>query len=97
MARDWDPDEALESLKMERQLAPDESEEQIAKKLFRENLVTATQAICHLAVYGMNEKLRFDAAKYVVERNLGPAGYDGGVKDPIEDLIADIIKFERTN
>lgn len=78
---------------MERQFGGEgETEESIAKRLFRENLIQATQAICHLAVYGLNEKLRFDAAKYVVERNLGPAGYDGGVRDPIEDLIAEIVK-----
>jgi hypothetical protein len=93
MMKDWDPDEALASLKMERQVTS-ESEEVIARRIFRENLVQATQAICHLATYGLNEKIRLDAAKYVVERGLGRLGEDAGNEDPFETLLAECVRFD---
>lgn len=90
--KNWDPDEALDFLKMEREVMSDGTIEDTARRLFRENLVPATQAICHLAIYGLNEKLRLEAAKYVVERVMGRDEMVTG--DPLEKLIGDIVRYE---
>lgn len=53
----------------------------LAKRLFKENAAAAAQSIIKTAIHGSTEKVRFDAAKYVLERALGPvsaAGKDEG-------------------
>jgi hypothetical protein len=65
-----------------------------ATRVFQDHLVLATQSICHMALYGENERLRLDAAKYVVDRNLGRIGEANPLtrgKDPLEELLAGII------
>jgi hypothetical protein len=43
----------------------------MAREMFREALIPAVKSIVDLATFDSNSKLRFEAAKYVVERNLG--------------------------
>lgn len=69
----WDPIEALKNLTMEKALGQNESPQNLAKRLFEENLPVSVMAICHLATYSETEAIRFNAAKYVVERTMGPA------------------------
>jgi hypothetical protein len=45
----------------------------VARQLFQENAAAAAQSIIKTAIHGSTEKVRFDAAKYVLERALGPA------------------------
>lgn len=74
MADSWDPLEALKNLTMEKALANNnETPQTMAKRLFEENLPMSVMAICHLATHCENENTRFTAAKYVVERTMGPA------------------------
>lgn len=70
---DWDPIEALKSLVAERALSNDETPVEQAKRLFGENLPLAVLAICHMATYSPIEAIRFNAAKYVVDRTMGPS------------------------
>lgn len=44
----------------------------LAKRLFAENAAAAAQSIIKTAIHGSTEKVRFDAAKYVLDRALGP-------------------------
>jgi hypothetical protein len=44
----------------------------LAKRLFDENAAAAAQSIIKTAIHGTTEKVRFDAAKYVLDRALGP-------------------------
>lgn len=69
----WDPIQALKNLTMEHALESVVSPEDMAKRLFKENLPLAVMAICHLATYSDTEMMRFQAAKFVVERTMGPA------------------------
>lgn len=67
---EWDPDARLESLAQELDLH-DGDQKVTAEAIFKENLALAAQSISHIALYSLNDKTRLDAAKYVVERNLG--------------------------
>jgi hypothetical protein len=72
-ADEWDAKRALENLKMEKALDAHDTPQVTAKRLFEESLPVATMAICHLAMHSMTEVIRFNAAKYIVERTMGPA------------------------
>lgn len=72
-AGDWDATRALTNLRMERALDSTDTPQITAKRLFEESLPIATMAICHLAVHSSTEMIRFNAAKYIVERTMGPA------------------------
>lgn len=69
----WDPIQALKNLTMEKALDSTDTPEMVARRLFKENLPVAVMAICHLATYSDTEVVRFNAAKFVVERTMGPA------------------------
>jgi hypothetical protein len=70
---EWNPFTALQNLTMERALDSTETPQTIAKRLFEEHLPVSVMAICHLATYSETEVIRFNAAKYVVERTMGPS------------------------
>lgn len=57
-----------------------------AKRLFEENAVDAAMAIVHVCKHGSTDRIRFDAAKYITERALGPiekTGPAGGIDDTL--------------
>lgn len=67
----------------------------LAKRLFKENAAAAAQSIIKTAVHGSTEKVRFDAAKYVLERALGPAALafkdnEDGELDPLEAAVQEL-------
>lgn len=78
----------IDGLVLERELLG-ESEQSHAKRIFKEHLVPAAFSIAHIACFSTNEKLRLDAAKYVVERNLGRIQDDPPKQDddPYEKLL----------
>lgn len=90
---EWNVEDALRSLEIERTVHGDLTSEQIAKNIFDENLVPAALAIVHLAQHSPNEKMRMDAAKYVLERIMGRIGDPPreSAENPLEKLLADIV------
>lgn len=70
---DWSPIDALKRLTMERAMDSTGTPQQTAKRLLEENLPLSVMSICHIAVYGESEVMRYNAAKFVVERTMGPA------------------------
>jgi hypothetical protein len=72
-ADEWDARKALQNLRMESALDAHGTPQTTARRLFEEALPVATMAITHLAQYSMTEVIRFNAAKYIVERTMGPA------------------------
>ena len=90
----WVADEALASLVSERQVHPEETEEQLTRRLFRENSANAALGIIHIAVHGANERTRLDASKYVIERVLGKVGDDAfqAEKSPLESLMEGVLQ-----
>lgn len=90
---EWDPKAALESLVDEKSHF-DESDEQLAKRLFKEASPRAALSIIHMAAHSQNERIRLDASKYITERVLGPASSpasEGESDTPLEDLLGDIV------
>lgn len=67
----------------------------LAKRLFEENAAAAAQSIIKTAIHGSTEKVRFDAAKYVLERALGPVNLafkDTGDEDaPLEAAMKQLM------
>jgi hypothetical protein len=72
----WDPDpEDIKALALERSVRPSESNPETAQRLFEESAPMAATEIIRLATNRQaNERVRLDAAKYVVERALGKLG-----------------------
>ena len=79
-----------EELLQEIVFGPSASEVDAARKIFREGLVPATQSIVHLAAFSKNDRIRLDASKYVVERNLGKVAEKLAMGDVWEKLFSDI-------
>ena len=75
---DSDPVSVEEAYKAVFGYEPSESPEALAKELFKENLLAATNSIVQLAGFGQNERIRFDAAKYIHESFFGKPGAPGG-------------------
>ena len=71
--KEWDAEQALANLRLEHAFEGLDDPHKVAERLFKENLSLAVMAICHLASYSSNEVMRFNAAKYVVDRSMGPA------------------------
>lgn len=88
---EWDSDEQLDFLKMERQVNPTEqlTDEGLTKKLLSEAAPLAAQRIIHIATHGSNENTSLRAAQYVVDTLL--AGDSGGAKSKIEELLGDVV------
>lgn len=61
---------------LERDLYPNEDEEAMARRLFRQALPSAVMQVITIARTGDNERVRLQAATYVVERVLGKPGED---------------------
>lgn len=84
--REWVPDKALEALNMEQGMS-EETPEELARRLLREGLPLAVSSLVHLSAHSTNERTRLDAAKSVIERNLGKPGDQAPGKDPLEKMF----------
>jgi|SRR5688572_3809853 len=96
MPKGWDPDGAMRSLLEERNaFATDEATQ--ARQLMRQALPVAVAGVVQLALYGETEKMRFDAQKYLIDRNLGGVTKEGDIAgsslDPIEALQAKCVAY----
>ena len=87
---DWPGDETdFDGLTMERSVHPDETSGERAQRLFAENADMAAMSIIQLAMASKNERVRFSAATYVVDRALGRApNAPNDSKAPWEKLLA---------
>jgi hypothetical protein len=64
-----------------------------ANDIFRTWAPAAAHTICELATVCPDPKLRFEAAKYVTERNLGKVSASSVDEDmPIEQLMRELTK-----
>ena len=88
-------DDVLAALNMERQMNPGETEKELARRLMKENLPQVTMNVINTALHGSNDRIRFDASKYIMERVLGKIGDDTyeTSKSPLEELFDDVTAF----
>lgn len=84
-------DAKLSALAEERSMTQDSIQTQ-GEELFKQHLIQSVLGICNLSMHATNEKLRFDAQKYVVERVIGRLGdvQEMGEDDPLEKLARSI-------
>lgn len=91
-------DEQIEALRTERTTiyasddGTEESHEAQARRIFRENAGVAATTLVNLAIHGVSERTRLDAAKYVTERVLGKIGDENGADDPLRSFMEDLAK-----
>lgn len=88
-AKPWDPDNALEGLKLERSVSDYDPNDpmqvaQAVATIFRETAVVAAAGICHTAVHETNARVRLDAAKYVIDEARKLEGSEG---DPLMQFL----------
>lgn len=65
-----------------------------SERILRQSLGGAILAISKLARASKNDKIKLDAAKYIIDRNLGPLAQVnpvGGKKNPLEELLGDVV------
>jgi hypothetical protein len=93
--RSWVSDDELEALALERSVHSAETNMQLANRIFDEFSPHAAKAIISLARSAGSERIRLDAAKYVVDRvcgRIGEAKVSDAKDDPVANLYADITR-----
>lgn len=89
----WQPSDIEGILITERTINPQESNEEMARRLINEGVTTAVLGVLHIARHSQNERVRLDAQKYIVERALGRVGDDAFVENPMNKFIKDVTQF----
>ncbi len=99
--REWIPDEALESMVMERSVHRNETNKKTATRLVEENAPLVAQSMIHLAIYSQSERIRLDAGKYLLDRTLGRIGEapvaeeSSPIRELIESVMSDIDRINK--
>lgn len=90
---EWIPDEALQGIEMDRTIHADETNIDAAKRILDESLPGAVASVTHLALNSQNEKIRLDASKYIIERNMGTLNnpVSTGKGDPWTELLNNVL------
>lgn len=91
MYEDWNPDRILEQAAEERRVR-DLDHKGFADKMMEENLDYAVYRLIHIIKYSTQEKLAFDASRYLIERMLGkvPDYGESAASDQLLDLVYSI-------
>ena len=75
---------------LEAGIFPDETPEQAASRIIREAAPFAAATLSDLATSELvSPSVRLNAAKYIIDRNLGPVGV-GGEKDELEQFLLEL-------
>lgn len=90
--RDWIPDEAVANLTVRRALMEDEDPIKLANSVLKETVPLATMSMAHLAIHCPVDSVRYQAAKYVMDRVLGAAGQGADdVRPAWEDIYEAVL------
>lgn len=68
---DWVPQRAIEELTLKRALQDVEDPIKMANDILKESLPLVTMGMVHTAVHEPNPVTRFNAQKYIMDRNMG--------------------------
>lgn len=68
---EWIPAKAIEELTLKRALQDVEDPVKMANDLLKEALPLAVMGMTHIAIHEPNPQIRFNAQKYVIDRNMG--------------------------
>lgn len=86
---EWDSDEALSFLTMEKSVHNDTDNEAMTKRLLTEAAPMAALSIINLSRSSANDNTRLAASKYIVDTLLQG---DGGEEDPLMGLVGAVVK-----
>jgi hypothetical protein len=90
----WVPDRALQSIEMERQFDETLSDTALAQKILKQNLPLVAVGITHTAKYASDQRLRFQAQTYVMDRVLGKVGTSVVNDDsPLDELNKQLMEL----
>lgn len=90
----WVPDRALQSIEMERQFDEGISDTALAQKILKQNLPLVAVGITHTAKYASDQRLRFQAQTYVMDRVLGKVGTSVVNDDsPLDELNKQLMEL----
>lgn len=90
----WVPDRALDVINLERQFNPELSDTAIAQKILKQNLPLVAVGITHTAKYASDQRLRFQAQTYVMDRVLGKVGTSVVTDDsPLDELNKQLMEL----
>ena len=86
----WVTEEDIKALELERDVLGDDEEQQ-ALRILKENLPVVVNSIVKLSRTASSETVRLNAAKYVVDRNLGKiTEHDVDADDVLAELLKDV-------
>jgi len=90
----WVPDRALQTIAMERQFDEGISDTALAQKILKQNLPLVAVGITHTAKYASDQRLRFQAQTYVMDRVLGKVGTSVVNDDsPLDELNKQLMEL----
>src|ERR1700747_428235 len=74
----WDPEAKLADLMLEAQVDDFDAAASVSR-LLRENALVAAESIAHPSAHAHNERVRFQASQYIIDRVLG-GGFEADLK-----------------
>jgi hypothetical protein len=87
----FDPKKAMASLAEERDIFDDTPESQ-GEKILRESIPVVASGLVHLATHAEKETVRVQASREILNRVYGSDKIGGGVDDPLQKWLADVVK-----
>lgn len=92
--RDWIPDDAIADLTVRRALMEQEDPVKLANTILKETVPLATMSMAHLAIHCPVDSVRYQAAKYVMDRVLGAPGTGADEVRPAWEDIYEAVLVE---
>ena len=91
----WDPTEALQRLVQEKEVIGDGDPVPLAERIIRDSAPEAALSMVHLAIHSVDERMRFQASRYVLEHTLNAGGKDS--QQPVELFLQSILDAADNN
>lgn len=80
---EWVPDSALESIKCERMMKPDQTPAELARAILMSAAPMAAQSLAWLSVHAGQEAIRLKASQYLIDGVLGDKWAGAGNVDDV--------------
>lgn len=87
---EWVPDEELEKLKLERVVAPELTNAELAYDILSTSAPAAAQSVAWLALHAGQEAIRLKASQYIIDGVVG--GGFKGASSGIDDMLVALVR-----
>jgi hypothetical protein len=85
----WVPEAEWDSLLCEKSFEPSKTDAELARETLYKGAPMAARSIAHLSVHGRDEKIRFTAAKYIIDGVIG-GGFNAG--ENLDDVLVELVR-----